>query len=257
MVIGVSDEEYDLIDKYVADKGVEFPVARLASGAFEEAIGVKGFPTSAIIDPSGEIVWSGHPAQADGPLGSHVKRSKRTPLLPASLSHVEKLLDKEDYAAAYRELKQLRDELAQEDAADADALIGYIESQAERLWTKGAGYEEHGDYYTAYLAYSELADRFEGVGRFEEARAKVEAFEADDEIARELKGGAHFAKALEQEEKGDFDKAYKTYKTIASRYKGLRVAGRAAVRMSELKGFDKNCSSCRQGNKACPRHAGG
>ena len=95
VVIGVSDESFDLIDGYVEKHGVEFPIARLASGEFETAIGVEGFPTSAILNPKGELAWKGHPASADGPLSKHMKGSRRTALLPKEFSGIEKSLDKE------------------------------------------------------------------------------------------------------------------------------------------------------------------
>lgn len=261
VVIGVSDEDFDLIDEYVADKGVEFPVARLASGEFERAVDVKGFPTSAILNPKGELAWTGHPAEADSVLGEHLKGSKRTPLLPKELSAIEKLLDKEDYSGAFQALNDVLSEEPEQDVRGAaEALVKYIEGRAARLWNKGSGAAAESDYHTAVRAYSELADAYEGIGSSAEAAAKLAEWKKDGDVQKEIKAGEKLAEVPALIDEMDYDKAYKTCRAVGSKFKGTRTAERALERAEELKtsgmlGFDKNCTQCRTERKACERHA--
>lgn len=262
VVIGVSDEDVDLIDKYVADKGVEYPIAHLSSDAFEKAIGVEGFPHSAILDPKGELAWSGHPASSDGPLGTHIKGSKRTELLPKALASVEKLLDKEDFSGAHGELKKLSEAggLAQAETAAANGLLQYLEAQADRLWKKGAAALEAGDYYGASNAFTRLVGEYKGIGPAGDAAAKLDEFKKDAAVGEEIKAGAKLAEVDALKQAHDYDKAYKAYRSVAAKFKGTKAADRANGAADELKangmlGFDANCSACQQAHKACERHA--
>lgn len=262
VVVGVSDEDFDLIDGYVEKHGVEFPIARLASGEFEAAIGVDGFPTSAILSPKGELAWKGHPAEADSAISSNIKGSKNTPLLPKELSGVEKSLDKDNFPAAFKELNELmaKGQLADESKVAAEALLKFINASANRLWTKGSAALEEGDYYTASLAFQALAADYEGIGSAAEASAKLAEFKADKAIGNEIKGGEKLVSITELIEEGDYDKAYKSYLSLASKFKDTRTGERAAAKADELKtggmlGYDKNCQACQGGRKACERHA--
>lgn len=262
VVIGVSDESFDLIDGYVEKHGIEFPIARLASGEFETAIGVSGFPTSAILNPKGELAWKGHPGSADGPLSKHMKGSKRTALLPKEFAGIEKALDKEDYPSAYEELNEFLGDaqLAPESKVAAEALVKYIDASANRLWTKGSAALEEGDYYTASLAFADLAENYEGIGSADEAAAKVAEFKKDKAIGNEIKGGAKLLSVAELTDEYEFDKAYKAYRSLAKKYKETRTGERAQAKADELKsngmlGYEKNCQSCRNGRKACARHS--
>jgi len=260
----VSDEETGLIEKYVEKHKIGFPIARLGSGEFEKAIGVTGFPTSALIDPRGKLVWTGHPAMADGKIGDALKGSKKTPLLPAALADVEKLLDKKQFGAAHGALAQLKDggKLAQADAAAAQALLDYIEKRSEALHRQIADGITAEDFFGAWRAMNQLATGFVPMPGATEAVAKVEEWKQDPAMMAEVDAGEKLAEAAELEDEGEFEAAYKIYKAIVKKHKDTKGAARAAAKARELdegakRKIDKSCGECRQLGRACVRHSKG
>lgn len=63
-IVAVSDEDAGLIGDYVRDKGVTYGVAR-AKGVLR-SYGGRGYPSSWLVDPQGNIVWEGHPMRLSG-----------------------------------------------------------------------------------------------------------------------------------------------------------------------------------------------
>lgn len=261
VVIGVTDEEYDLVDQYVAERGIEYRIARLTTAEFETAIDVGGFPSAAILDADGQIVWTGHPMEANNALEKALKGSKAAPFLPAKLAAAEALLDKPDYAAAYVELKRLGTaELEQAEAKHVARLVQYLEAQAERLWKQGQEALGAADYYAANRALARLAKGYAGIGAAAQAKAKVEEFAKDPAISKEIQAGTKLAEAAHFEAEYDFDAAYKLLKSVAAKYAGTSAAERAAARAGEIKeggllGLRRDCADCMSESKACPRHA--
>ncbi len=62
MVVGVTNEGEGLVKKFVADNGVKYPIAIVAGNAADQGYAVKGFPHSALVAATGEILWMGHPS---------------------------------------------------------------------------------------------------------------------------------------------------------------------------------------------------
>jgi hypothetical protein len=61
----VTNEDEALVRKKIEQAGMKFPVARTSGDSAERAYGVKGFPSTFLIDAGGRLVWSGHPAELD------------------------------------------------------------------------------------------------------------------------------------------------------------------------------------------------
>lgn len=61
LIVGVSNEDADMIQEKLESVGMEYAVARSSEGA-DETYEVRGVPAAFLIDRSGELVWSGHPA---------------------------------------------------------------------------------------------------------------------------------------------------------------------------------------------------
>jgi hypothetical protein len=64
-IIGVTGEGKKPTEKWVADKGARYPYAYEKGSDLQRAVGLRGYPHAALIDPSGTIVWTGHPARLD------------------------------------------------------------------------------------------------------------------------------------------------------------------------------------------------
>jgi peroxiredoxin len=62
LVVGVTDEDEQLVRKTMDSQGMKFPVALVAKG-LGEVYPIPGFPTSYVIDRDGTVLWKGHPGQ--------------------------------------------------------------------------------------------------------------------------------------------------------------------------------------------------
>ena len=57
----MTDEGTSPTETWVEDKGQEYPYAYDKGGKLKRWFGVKGIPAAILIDPTGAIVWRGHP----------------------------------------------------------------------------------------------------------------------------------------------------------------------------------------------------
>lgn len=58
-------EDREKTAEWIDKRGVEYPVAWDSDGKLAAWFGVRGIPHAVLVDPAGEIVWRGHPAQLD------------------------------------------------------------------------------------------------------------------------------------------------------------------------------------------------
>ena len=64
VVLGVTSETTKKPDteKFVAKHGARYPYAYDPGGRLQKAFDVLGIPAAALVDPSGRVVWRGHPS---------------------------------------------------------------------------------------------------------------------------------------------------------------------------------------------------
>ena len=113
---GVSDTE-----KWIADKGAKYAYGYDKSGKFASYFNVTGIPRAVLFDPSGKVVWDGHPASlTDADIEKAVNGA--LPKMPweweAALQPAAKLLGKRQYASAIAEARKV--------GVGADALIAAV-----------------------------------------------------------------------------------------------------------------------------------
>ena len=61
-VVGVTREPKDLTEAWVKKHGAMYPYAYDKAGSVMRELGLSGYPSAALVSPSGTIVWTGHPA---------------------------------------------------------------------------------------------------------------------------------------------------------------------------------------------------
>jgi hypothetical protein len=261
VVVGVTDESSELIEKYIRDNKIEFPIARLdEKSGFEDAIGVTSFPHSALIAPDGKLTWSGHPSGAGGVVEKAAKASRPTPLLPASCAAVEKLMNEDRRGAACLELRKAVDggTLQGDDVAYVQGLIAWLEKNATSTWEQAQAALGKKDYAEA----AELCERLQsyaGLQPGDQGKAKLAELRADAAIAKEIDGGRENRKAARLEEELEFKEAMKIYKGVVSKYAGTEAGKHAQQRLDFIKNegllnMDPDCDLCRKGNRPCSRH---
>lgn len=61
-VIGISNETESLLESFIQKHDVKFPIARDYKGLTHKKYKIQTIPASFLLDPAGNIIWSGHPA---------------------------------------------------------------------------------------------------------------------------------------------------------------------------------------------------
>jgi len=64
-IIGVSDEEADVVKEFMGRKNMDYAVALDRSASIKGSLAVRGIPHAIIMSPDGVVRWQGHPAGLD------------------------------------------------------------------------------------------------------------------------------------------------------------------------------------------------
>jgi len=62
VIIGITDESLKTIRHFMRDNPMHYAVAIDAKDELSKVFGIKGIPHALLVDPSGTIVWEGHPS---------------------------------------------------------------------------------------------------------------------------------------------------------------------------------------------------
>ena len=67
-VLGVTSEGAGSTEPWIDEKGARYAYAYDKGGQLSRWFGVSGIPHAALVDPMGEVVWTGHPGKLDSKL---------------------------------------------------------------------------------------------------------------------------------------------------------------------------------------------
>jgi hypothetical protein len=258
----VTNEDQKLVEKFISDNKIAYPIVIEKSGKSKDALKVTGIPHSFLVDSKGNIVWEGHPASLPNAeiekalQGAHVPGMK----LPAGLKSVEKTLEKGDYGKAYETVKGLMaGKLDDESTKAGQELLNQLEGDAKDLLAAATKHVEAKEYFEANGQLERLQKQYAGVPGAEGADAKLKELQADAEAKKSIKASELLAKAQELDQAKDFDKAYASYHSIAKGYSGTKPAEAAAARMTEIEqkgllGYEAHCPACQKEGHACDKH---
>jgi len=262
VVVGVTNEPEKLVEKYVADNKVEYPIFIEKSYKSANALKIAGYPHAVLVDPKGTVVWAGHPAELNDSIvekaltGAHPPRVS----LPAALKPLEPLMAKKDFGKAYEQAKaMLGGNLDETSKTAAQEIADGIAEDAKALAATADQANESKHYYEAQDALDRLVKQYAGVPGADGAAAKLQALQADASAKASIAAGAQLAKAADLEQSKDYDKAYAAYSSICANAPGTVPATDAGARMKDLEskgmlGFDKKCKECNAQGKACVKH---
>jgi peroxiredoxin len=65
-IMSISDEDPQTVKRFVEARGFTYPIGVDQTGALKNTIGVRGIPHALLVNPEGEIIWEGHPAEFMG-----------------------------------------------------------------------------------------------------------------------------------------------------------------------------------------------
>lgn len=223
----MSNEASGLLEKHIEKFGIEYPIAKTKGENSERIYGVKGFPSGALVDARGNVVWTGNPGGV--PRSKIEELLEETSFVPTldgkEYKKVNKLIAGQDFSKALAALdKQLvkapEDEQLAKAKADIEALLERKLKQADEA-------VEAGDYALAVETYGEVQKLFKGLDAADAAKAKQKAVEKDPAAKQELAAWKKMVKGDEAQALGDFEKAAKVYKGIVKKFSGTKCADRA------------------------------
>lgn len=179
-IIGVTGEGRSATEKWVEEKGTTYAYAYDKGGKLARELGVSGIPAAFLIDPTGTVVWSGHPGNLDaGTIEKSLEGSLARPLWewPDSAKGVKKALEKRKWAKALDEAADLGED-GVEIAASLQKLIGM---RAARL----AALHEAGDYLPALELAEALVKEFKDLEEGDKA-SEILSFIKKDSQAKKI-----------------------------------------------------------------------
>jgi len=263
VIVGVSDEGDSLLEKYVKDNEIPFPIARHTSAGSE--YGIKGFPSAFIIHPNGKVVWKGHPGDKNAvekEIEKALKHVRLLPALPAGLVAAAKPMGDGDWAKA---LKVLQDavaggKLSQADQQVAEETLKGLEADAASCLAEADRLEKDKDFLAAQEQFQE-ASKYAGLDASTKATEALARYSSDAAIQKELEAGKKVVAAQALEQKKLFKNAWKGYDAVVKAYPDTATAGRAqklAERIKEegLYTYNASCKKCQKLGKGCPKCSG-
>jgi len=263
VIIGVTDEKESLVDAWVKKHKPTFPIAILADDSFEKAIGVKGFPTVAVIEPGSKLAYAGYLGKEKEPLKQAIAASDQKPLFPERLDETRRLLQEGTLTEAYVAAIKANgfEDHDESQAVWTRAFRKYVEDKAAELLTKANKAVEDGVIYRAVDLATPIAESKVAFPATPKAKELLASLSALETYKDELKGGAAFEKAAEKEREGDYFDAAKAYLKISKKrsWADTKIAQAALARAKKLAeegrlGYRASCNNCRSAKRACAKH---
>jgi hypothetical protein len=246
VVMALSNEEDAKVEPYIDQHGLQSIVVAAGSKSSSD-YGVRGIPHSVLIDPDGNVAWSGHPGSlSSGKVKKLLKGAKarskdaflsvKSALDSASLSSAIEAAHAGKLGKALSNARTLAANPAATDAEkqDADTLIGEIESHVAFLRKQASQFVERRDMLKAVLVLDSLADDLKDLELGSEAAKAKQAILDDDTLKRELDAAEALARADDAAAKRGRKKAAKKYEGVAEDFKGTKAADRARMVLRNL-----------------------
>jgi hypothetical protein len=240
VVIGVTDEGRDLVDRYVAKNSPKYPIV-IESVDSGKTFGLQGgYPTQYVIDTQGKIAWAGNffesEPKADEILEKLLASARIGPELTGKLAPAGKLLEARKFPEAHAALTKAAADAAAPEAdrkAAADA-VKWIEEEGAAGLAAAAESETAGKSGAAGLAYETVAAEHKGLDAGTKAAEALKALLADPRKKREVDGAKALAKAREKAADLPPKKAIPVFKGVASSFKGTQAGDEAVKIAAEL-----------------------
>ena len=210
---------------WIEKHGARYAYGYDKGGKLKTALGVGGIPAAVLVDPSGTIVWEGHPSSLTASIvAKAVTGAIPTPIYEwgKSAKDIKKSFLKGDYAKAIKAADKLA---AKEDIGKeiGTMLRGVVTKRA-------AGYAsdlERGDVLKAHDGASAFLKAIKGMPEEEEMKALVAKISKDKELKAVMKAQSKLAAILkiEVKKKKDCQNNLKRLKSLLEDHRGTFTGG--------------------------------
>jgi len=180
----VTNEGTKDTEAWIESKGVKYAYAYDKGGKFQRQLGVNGIPHAFLVDPTGTVVWEGHPGNLNA---TTINKALEGALLkpmwewPASAKDVKSALAKRKYADALAATAKVTE--PEMGPAIKTAIQSLVTSRVKAM---NAALEAK-NFLVAAESAAELKDDLVGLPELAEAKKVEEAVKADKSAADIIK----------------------------------------------------------------------
>ncbi len=258
VIIGITDEAVDIVDKWIATKKkTGYPIVIL-DGALEKVLGVAHFPYTGVIDPEGNLTYAGD--NPEGAIKRCMKGTKAGSIWPKKLLGAATLLRSGKLGEAWAELQTLKAGLDDREQKVRDSFSTYV-SEASADTVKAAQDLFKKDMIFAAMTKVEpIANAKPELPATPDAVKLVADLKAAPNFDNEMKGGEMYVAALAKEDEQEYLDAVNELKKVIKNAEGTKIADVALKHAQDLvkrgmPGYAPTCPKCSKTHKACEKHA--
>jgi len=184
----VTSEGKSSTEKWVEQQEAKYAYAYDAGGSLSRYFGVSGIPNAVLIDPSGTVVWQGHPGSLTGGI---IKKALDGALekpmweWPAATKKLKGYLMKDSYAKALAEAGKLE-----------GPYKGLVEAQIAGKLSAVVKAREAGDFLGAQTKGQQGKKHLKGLPEVDQIEVILKELAKDPEAKRVLKGQKKLADVM-------------------------------------------------------------
>jgi hypothetical protein len=258
VIIGITDEAVDIVDKWIATKKkTGYPIVIL-DGQLEKVLGVAHFPYTGVIDPEGNLTYAGD--NPEGAIKRCMKGTKPGSIWPKKLLAAAMLLRNGKLGEAWAELQTLKAGLDDREQKVRDNFSAYVSGasadtvkEAQELFKKDL-------IFAAMTKVEPIANAKPELPATPDAVKLVAELKAVPKFDAEMKGGESYAGALAKEGNQEYLDAVNEMKKVIKTSEGTKIADVALKHAQDLvshgmPGYAPACEKCQKQKKACEKHA--
>ena len=258
MIIGVTDEKEEVVDKWIAGKKkTGYPIVIL-DGQLEKVLGVPHFPFNGVIDPDGKISYAGDAPESV--LKKAMKAAKSGSMWPKKLAEAAGLLRMGKIGEAWGELQALKPgDLDEREKSTHEKFITYVTEVSGSAVKAAEELVKKDMLYAALKKAESIANAKPELPATPAAIKLVADIKAAPMFDLEMKGGEAFVDAFADEEAQDYVAAVNGYKGVVKKAEGTKIAALATKAAEDLikkgmPGFSPVCDKCKKAKRACEKH---
>lgn len=176
----MTDESSSQTEPWIEKHEAAYPFAYYSGSDLKNFAGVRGIPHAILVDPTGQVVWAGHPGGLRAStVEAHLEGSLPMPLFefPKAAKKVRKALEKDSLQTALEEARAIEAEGVEQSARIRAAVEGMIAGRVAQV--KRA--HERGDFLTVVERGAPLVEALDELPEAAEVRTLVDAVEDDDD----------------------------------------------------------------------------
>jgi hypothetical protein len=248
VVLNITGEPESETKKYIEETGLKSPVVFEKGLASMKEFGFEGFPSSALVDPKGKVVWTGHPGGlTEKIIEEHLVGVTLGPPsdkltidceLPKKYAATAKLLSSGKLgegrnalatAIAAKDLKEADKAPLETAAADVDKFI------EQEVATADAAYAEK-RYFDAQACWKRISAACRGHQAGKTADQKLADLAKDASLKKEIEAGGRIAEAQKLSAAGKTKQAISLLSGLSENHlKDTEEAKRAKALAEEMK----------------------